>query len=197
MAKNEDKDGVRSPVTNLNNLDMALITCPECGNAVSTEARMCPSCGYPVAERRSAEKMAAAAGVPLTTDPNTPLLQVRPSWWNYGWHLLFFFLLIPPLIAIYRRYSFSLVIYPDRITIIEGFWSKEYSDFFIRDIRSVDVRQGIWARMVRIGDILISTAATVEASETAPGVPDPDRIKELLISLRQQTAGEYDVSSTR
>ena len=179
---------------NLNSLDMALITCPECGKAVSNEAKVCPSCGYPVAERRVVAETAAAAGIPLTGDLDTPLLQVRPSWWNYGWHLLFFFLLIPLIVAIYRRYSFVIRIYPDRVTIVEGFWSKESSEFFIRDIRAVDVRQGIWDRMVGIGDVLISTAATVEAAESARGVPDPNRIKEVLISLRQQTPSESALS---
>lgn len=29
---------------------MALITCPECKNMLSTLAKVCPSCGYPLAE---------------------------------------------------------------------------------------------------------------------------------------------------
>jgi membrane protein YdbS with pleckstrin-like domain len=174
---------------------MALITCPECGKAVSTEAKACPSCGYPVAEKRATAQAPLAGPVEPTADPNVPLLEVRPSWWNYGWHLFFFFLIVPLCIALYRRYSFLLRVYPDRLTFVEGFWSKESSEFFIRDIRSVDVRQGFWDRMVDIGDVLVSTAATIEASESAPGVPDPHRIKEMLISLRQQALGEYIVPS--
>ncbi|KGC45678.1 NINE protein [Burkholderia pseudomallei] len=30
---------------------MALINCPECKTAVSDQARSCPSCGYPIAEK--------------------------------------------------------------------------------------------------------------------------------------------------
>jgi len=30
---------------------MALINCPECGREVSTEAKACPACGFPVAEK--------------------------------------------------------------------------------------------------------------------------------------------------
>ena len=77
-------------------------------------------------------------------------------------------------------------IYSDRVSIEEGFWAKETSEFFIRDIRSIDVRQGIWGRMAGIGDVTISTAAAVDAAEVAHGVPQPNRIKELLIGQRQQ-----------
>ena len=79
-------------------------------------------------------------------------------------------------------------IYSDRVSVAEGFWSKETSEFFIKDIRSIDVRQGIWGRMAGIGDVTISTAATVDAAEVALGVPNPKHIKELLISRRQQSS---------
>ena len=79
-------------------------------------------------------------------------------------------------------------IYSDRVSIEEGFWSKESSEFFIKDIRSIDVRQGLWGRLVDIGDVTISTAASVEAAETARGVAEPNQIKDMLISQRQQFA---------
>ena len=78
-------------------------------------------------------------------------------------------------------------IYSDRVAIEEGFWSKETSEFFIKDIRSIDVKPGIWGRMVGIGDVTISTAATVDAAEEAHGVAQPKRIKERLISQRQSS----------
>jgi len=170
---------------------MALITCPECGKQVSTEAKSCPACGYPVAERAGSDAAAlppaASASAVDAVDAQAVLMEVRPSWWNFGWHLLFFWLLVPLLIALYRRYSFVMRIYSDRVSLEEGFWSKESSEFFIRDIRSIDVRQGIWGRLVGIGDVTISTAATVEAAEEAHGVAQPQRIKELLIGQRQQS----------
>ena len=102
---------------------------------------------------------------------------------------MFAWLLVPLGIALYRRHSFVMRIYSDRITIKEGFWSTESSGFFIKDLRSVDVRQGFWGRLVGVGDLTISTAAAVESSETARGIADPGEIKELLISLRQRNMG--------
>jgi uncharacterized membrane protein YdbT with pleckstrin-like domain len=168
---------------------MALITCPECGKEVSTEAKGCPACGYPVSERAGTDvpplTPAASDTTVTAVDAQAVLLEVRPSWWNFGWHLLFFWLLIPLFIALYRRASFVMRIYSDRVSVEEGFWSKESSEFFIKDIRSIDVGQGIWGRLVGIGDVTISTAATVDAAEVARGVAQPNRIKELLIAQRQ------------
>ena len=168
---------------------MALIACPECSKEVSTEARACPACGYPLAERSiAAPSPADQARAAAAVDAQAVLLEVRPSWWNFGWHLLFCWLLVPLFIALYRRHSFVLRIYSDRVSIEEGFWSKESSEFFIKDIRSIDVRQGVWGRLVGIGDVTISTAATVDGAEVAHGVTQPNRIKELLISQRQQAS---------
>ena len=170
---------------------MALISCPECGKQVSTAAKACPACGFPLAERSgsAAPPPAAQAGALDSVDTQAVLLEVRPSWWNFGWHLVFCWLLVPLLVALYRRHSFVMRIYSDRVSVEEGFWSKESSEFFIKDIRSIDVRQGVWGRLVGIGDVTISTAATVDAAEEARGIAQPNRIKELLISRRQQSAG--------
>src|SRR5438477_13014573 len=98
---------------------MALISCPECGKQVSTEARVCPGCGYPLAERSrpsaTVPTPAAQDGALKAVEAQTVLMEVRPSWWNFGWHLLFFWLVVPLLIALYRRHSFVMRIYSDRV----------------------------------------------------------------------------------
>jgi uncharacterized membrane protein YdbT with pleckstrin-like domain len=167
---------------------MALIVCPECGKQVSTEAKACPSCGYPVAERNvSAASTGTQEQAVDTVSSQEVVMEIRPSWWTFAWHLLFCWLLIPLVVALYRRYSFVMRIYSDRVSVEEGFWSKESSEFFIKDIRAIDVKQGLWGRMVGIGDVTISTAASAEAVEEARGVAEPTRIKELLIAQRQQS----------
>jgi uncharacterized membrane protein YdbT with pleckstrin-like domain len=131
---------------------------------------------------------ATSANAVAAVDSQAALLEVRPSWWNFGWYLLFSWLLVPLFMALYWRHSFVMRIYSDRVSVEEGFWSKASSEFFIKDIRSIDVRQGVWGRLVGIGDITISTAATVDAAEEARGVSQPKQIKELLIAQRQQSA---------
>ena len=89
--------------------------------------------------------------------------------------------------ALCRRHSFVMRIYADCVSVEEGFLAKESSEFFIKDIRSIDARQGVWGRLVGIGDVTISTAATIDAAEEARGVPRSNRIKDLLIAQRQQS----------
>jgi membrane protein YdbS with pleckstrin-like domain len=152
---------------------MALIQCPECRGQVSTEATACPACGYPIGAKKS-----AFAG-------NKLLLETRPSWWAFFWYLAFAWLLVPLLVAWLRRKSEVLRVFEDRVSVERGIVAKNYTEFFIRDIRSIDVDQGLWGRMAGIGDLRISTAATVEADETLRGVPDPKGIRDLLIARRQ------------
>jgi uncharacterized membrane protein YdbT with pleckstrin-like domain len=163
---------------------MPLVSCPDCKRQVSSEAVACPSCGYPIAAR--VRDGALAATIPTTVD--TVLLEVRPSWWGFFWHLLFAWLVIPWLVALYRRHALVLRVYPDRVALERGVFTKEHREFFIKDIRSIDVDQTMLGRLVGVGDVSISTAATVDAAEQILGVPAPMRIKDLLISQRQTVA---------
>jgi membrane protein YdbS with pleckstrin-like domain len=161
---------------------MALINCPECGRQVSTAATACPACGFPVAEKaveQTGQPAESAASV-----REELLLEVRTSWWKYFWLLFFFWLIVPLIVALCRRASTILRIYTNRITLERGLFSKCYQDYLLRDIRSIDVDQSFLARLVGIGDITISTAATVEAAEKIEGIPDPKGIRELILTQR-------------
>lgn len=157
---------------------MPLINCPECGRQVSTEAQACPACGYPVTAKLAATQPEAGAA------RDELLREIRPSWWHFFWHLVFFWLIVPLIIALCRRASTILRIYANRITLERGLFSKCYQDFLPRDIRSIDVDQSFLARLVGIGDITISTAATVEAAEKIEGIPDPKGVRELILAQR-------------
>jgi membrane protein YdbS with pleckstrin-like domain len=161
---------------------MALINCPECGRQVSTAASACPACGFPVAQKLGQTQSAVQPSAAPTS--NELLAEVRSSWWNYFWHLFFFFLIVPPFVAWYRRASVVLRIFPNRITLERGVFSKCYQDYLPRDIRSIDVDQSFMGRIVDIGDITISTAATVEGAEKIEGIPDPKGIRELILTQR-------------
>jgi uncharacterized membrane protein YdbT with pleckstrin-like domain len=164
---------------------MSLIECPDCRKPVSTSARACPNCGYPVAEKLAAAQQTTAAAAAPTSDPSELLAEVRTSWWGYFWYLFFFWLLVPPLIAYLKRSSMVLRIYPERLTVERGIFSKCYQDMNPRDIRSIDLDQSFFDRLVNIGDLTISTAVTVDAAEQLRSIPDPQRVRELIIAQRQ------------
>lgn len=160
---------------------MPLINCPDCGKPVSTAAKACPNCGFPVADKVAE----APPQPPAATDSVEPLAEVRPSWWRFFWHLAFCWLVVPWLVAWWRRASVVLRVYPGRILLERGIFSKCYREFMIRDIRAIDIDQDFLGRLAGIGDLTISTAATVDAAERIEGIPDPMAIRDLILAHRQ------------
>lgn len=157
---------------------MSLIKCPECGKQVSTAAAACPSCGYPIAG--GAAPVARAGGAPS----NQVLMEVRQSWWAYFWHIFFFWLIIPPIVAWWQRAGTVLQIYPGRIMLSRGLFSKCYREFMARDIRAIDIDQSLMNRIVGIGTITISTSATIDADEKIAGIPAPQKVRDLILAQR-------------
>lgn len=157
---------------------MALIPCPECGQEVSTSAKSCPQCGFPVAE-----KLTGSAPAPA----DELLAEVRPSWWRYFWLLLFAWLIVPLIIAWVRRSAVVLRVYRGRVALERGILNKCERELFMRDIRSIDIDQTFFGRLGNIGDLTISTAASADATEFVEGVPDPQHIRDLIIAQRQSS----------
>jgi len=161
---------------------MAMIDCPDCGKPVSDAARACPNCGYPVAEKLAHQSEASPASP--SPGPREMLAEVRPSWWGYFWHVFFFWLIVPPIIAYFRRASTVLRIFPERITLTRGLLSKCYRDYNPRDIRSIDIDQSFLQRIVGVGNLTISTAATAEGAEQINSIPDPKGVRDLILAQR-------------
>lgn len=153
---------------------MALIKCPECGRQISTLAKACPSCGFPL------EGLVDAPPAPS----KKILCEIRPSWWLYFWHVLFCWLVVPILVAWWRRASVVLQILPGRLVLSRGMFSKCYREFMARDIRAIDIDQSFINRLVDIGSLTISTAATVDADERIDGIPHPHAVRDLILAQR-------------
>ena len=164
---------------------MSLINCPECGKQVSTAAQACPQCGFPVAAQMPGTATAAGPATVAAPSAAELLLEVRPSWWRFFWHLVFCWLIVPFVIAWWRRASIVLRVYPGRILLERGLFTKCYREFMVRDIRAIDIDQTFLGRLVGIGDLSISTAATVDAAERIDGIPQPMRIRDLILAQRQ------------
>ncbi len=115
------------------------------------------------------------------------LLEARPSWWNFFWHFVFFWLIIPPIMALWKRSALVLRVYEDRVSLEKGVLSKNFTELFIKDIRTINIKQGIVQRIFRIGDVMIATAGTSGYEHFAYGLPGPRRIRDLIIEQRQKS----------
>jgi len=113
-----------------------------------------------------------------------PLVVVRRSHWNYFWYYAFSFLLVPFIVAFFKRRLVKLRIFCDRIVLEQGLLSKDLKLLFISDIRTIDVRQTIIQRLFRMGDLLIATSGTSDYETVVEGFPNPDGIKNLILEQR-------------
>jgi uncharacterized membrane protein YdbT with pleckstrin-like domain len=72
-----------------------------------------------------------------------------------------------------------------RVIVKKGLISQHVSEVRISDIRGVNLRQGIWHRIIGIGDLVIGTAATAEAEIVIRGVGSPKSVVAAINSQRQ------------
>lgn len=135
-------------------------------------------------ERRHGQNISAGA--------EKPLLKARPSWWNFFWYLVFGWLIIPLIMALWKRAGLLLYVYEDGVVLERGVISKHITQLLISDIRSVDIRQGMMQRVLGVGDILIGTAGFSGYEITALGLPKPRDIASLILSQRQRSQRTND-----
>ncbi len=119
-------------------------------------------------------------------DEDEILLHVQPSWWNFFWHLVFFFLIIPPIIALWLRAGLKIKVYSDRIVFEKGVLSKDVKEIFCADVRTIDVKQSLWQRIIGIGDIALATSGTSGYEEEAHGIPDPIGLKDMIYRQKKK-----------
>ncbi len=115
-----------------------------------------------------------------------PLIECRLSWWNFFWHFVFCWLIIPLIIAIWKHAALIIRVYEDRVVIETGVLSKHVKEIFITDIRTIDIKQTFIQRVVNIGDIMLATAGTSSYEIIACGLPNPMDIKKMIITQRQK-----------
>lgn len=113
-------------------------------------------------------------------------MEVRPSWWGYVWYLVFFFLIIPPILAWWQRGAVVLRVYRGRVVLERGRLSKCFREFMVHDIRTVDIDQSFFERLLGIGNLTIATAAATDNAEIIESIPNPHAVRELILKERQR-----------
>ena len=85
-----------------------------------------------------------------------------------------------------RSKSSKLSVYDNDILYEEGLLSKERSEISISSVRTIKVKQSFFNRLFGVGSVEIYTAGD-DPEIRASGLPDPNRIRE-LIKKRQNGA---------
>ncbi len=114
------------------------------------------------------------------------LLEVEPSWWHYVWYLVFGWLLIPLVMALWKQASLTLRVYPDRVVLETGLIRKHVIDLALTEINTVAIHQSFFQRLCRIGDIKMATSGVEGYELIARGLPSPGRINAIVAAQRRK-----------
>lgn len=74
----------------------------------------------------------------------------------------------------------TLTVTNDQTTLRRGIFSKYTNDVFHENVRNIQVRQSFLQRMFNVGWIGISSAGQSGVEIEVNGIPDPERVKEII-----------------
>jgi uncharacterized membrane protein YdbT with pleckstrin-like domain len=176
--------------------------CPQCGSNSAADAMFCSRCGTRLYSPRPEEKREYA------------LVRVLPSWWHFTgaviascvllvsgfalefWHLSgslgdwrFGALLIAAgvarlALAGLERHSISWSLTSERLIERSGLFSRRRRELELADIRSVEVDRRVSQRMLGLGNVIVASAASADATIRLQDIADPEGVAEMLRKAR-------------
>lgn len=85
-----------------------------------------------------------------------------------------------------RVINIRLIVTNERVTLRMGVLSKNIREVFLSDIRSVQINQSFLQRILNVGHMEISSAATADAEISIDGIPNPNQVKKLIDEYRRE-----------
>jgi len=79
----------------------------------------------------------------------------------------------------------TLTVDDEKTTLRRGLLSKHTNEVFHVDVRNIKVSQSFFNRIFDVGTIFVSSAAQANEEIVVRGMPTPEKIKEIINSLRK------------
>lgn len=79
----------------------------------------------------------------------------------------------------------TLTVTNERVTLRKGIFSKSLVEVWHRDVRNVTLYQSFGQRMLGVGKLGISSAGQGDIEIEVAGIPDPERVKDLIDQHRR------------
>lgn len=164
--------------------------CPFCGEEILSIAIKCKHCGEFL--NKSDNLLQQNQG--NADKPEKTLWEGNPSHLNYLFAYIIGGLLVIAyglgllviLIAIIDRKCKIFTITNKRVKSKAGIISRSIHEVFVKDIRSVNLQQGILERLFGLGTVNIGSAGTAGIEVSFKGISQPMEIKEKIQKLKGQ-----------
>ncbi|MBP7510007.1 MAG: PH domain-containing protein [Prolixibacteraceae bacterium] len=163
--------------------------CPFCGEEILSVAIKCKHCGEFLNKTNNPTQE-----IKKSDEPEKILWEGRPSHLYYLVSYIISVLLIPAyglglLLLLYfllDRHCKVFTTTNKRVRSKTGIISRSIHEVSIKDIRSVNLQQGILERLFGLGSINIGSAGTAGIEVSFKGVINPTMVKEKIQELKER-----------
>ena len=131
----------------------------------------------------------------MSTESETTLYEAHPAMFRNN---PFSFVIAVLLIAVFGLGLVILLIWwldclGTRLTVTnkrcvlrEGLISKHTNEVWHVDVRNIQLRKGVVQRMLGVGRIMISSAGQADVEIDIDGLPDPEKIQQIIDAHRER-----------
>lgn len=170
--------------------------CPYCGEEILLKAKKCKHCGEFLDGQPSDPKPTSPSKKSTVITENT-LWIGHPSYLYYLGHFIFGAILLPffglgliPLVyALLDRNTKTFTLTNKRVSTKVGIISRHIHEVSIRDVRNINVRQGIIERLFGLGTIEVGSAGTAGIEISFAGVKNPTTIRDKIRNQKDEIDG--------
>ena len=165
--------------------------CPYCGEEILAKARKCKHCGEFFDQTLSDKKKGSRAD----SGPEKTLSAAHPSFLFYiptivigiGLILLFGLGIVIIILAILDQKNRVFTITNHKVMVKWGIISHNTKEVAIRDIRNINMSQGILARIFGFGTVSIASAGTGTVDVTFNGTNNPIMVRDLIRQIKEES----------
>lgn len=106
----------------------------------------------------------------------------KAPWWTLA------LALIPVLVIVVKRNMLEFAVKHDEVTLEEGLFSKKSVEIGMPQIRSIEIHQTVFQRLLGVGDIMIASSGTEAYEIKIKGIENPKDVREMIQGFQRGTA---------